>query len=390
MRKSRYTEEQIIGALKEAEAGAKPKDVSRRLGVSEQTLYRWRAKFGGMEVGEAKRLRQLEEENRELKHLVAELMLDVKGLRLVLFKKVLRPDARRAAVKELAEQLQLSERRACRVIPAHRSSQRYQKQAESEPSVRRRLLELAAERKRFGYERLHLLLRREGLVVNHKRVLRLYREEGLALRRRKRRRLPARLRQPLAKPTAVRQHWSMDFVRDTLAEGRVIRMLTVVDDYSRQCLAIEVDGSLPGARVVRVLERLAEECGLPAAIRTDNGPEFAGRALDQWAYEKGVRLEFIQPGKPMQNGYIESFNGRLRDECLNENWFLSLPDARRIIEAWRRDYNSFRPHTALGGRTPDQAAPAATGLRPPTASSAPSPHALNRLPTEPQPAPLAL
>ncbi len=293
-------------------------------------------------------------------------------------------------MKELAEQLQLSERRACRVFPAHRSSQRYQKQPESEPSVRRRLVELAAERKRFGYERLHLLLRREGLVVNHKRVLRLYREEGLALRRRKRRRLPARLRQPLAKPTAVRQHWSMDFVRGTLAEGRVIRMLTVVDDYSRQCLAIEVDGSLPGARVVRVLERLAEECGLPAANRTDNGTEFAGRALDQWAYEKGVRLEFIQPGKPMQNGYIESFNGRLRDECLNENWFLSLRDARRIIEAWRRDYNSFRPHTALGGRTPDQAASAETGLRPPTASSAPSPYALNRLPTEPQPAPLAL
>jgi putative transposase len=144
----------------------------------------------------------------------------------------------------------------------------------------------------------------------------------------------------------------MDFVRDTLADGRVFRTLTVADDYNHECLAIEADSSLPGARVVRVMERLVQEHGKPMLIRTDNGPEFAGRALDQWAFENGVRLEFIQPGRPMQNGYIESFNGRFRDECRNENWFLSLADAKRIIAAWRHDYNHHRPHTPLGGRTP--------------------------------------
>ena len=290
----------------------------------------------------------------------------------------------------LAEQLQLSERRACRVIPAHRSSQRYRAKPATSPGLRERLLELAAERRRFGYERLHLLLRREGWKVNHKRVLRLYRQEGLALRRRRRKRYPARVRQPLAKPSAPGQHWSMDFVRDTLADGRVFRMLTVVDDYSRQCLALEVDTSLPGARVVRVMDRLMQQRGKPALIRTDNGPEFVGRALDQWAYDHGVKLEFIQPGKPSQNGYIESFNGKLRDECLNQHWFLGLADVRRIVAAWRDDYNRNRPHTALGGRTPDEAASAVAGLRSPAAPSAPPPPALNRLPAEPNPATLTL
>lgn len=221
-------------------------------------------------------------------------------------------------------------------------------------------------------------------------MLRLYRQEGLALRRRKRRRYPARVRQPLARPSGPGEHWSMDFVRDTLADGRVFRMLTVVDDYSRQCLAIELDTTLPGTRVVRAMERLVKERGKPVLIRTDNGPEFVGRALDQWAYENGVRLDFIQPGKPSQNGYIESFNGKLRDECLNQHWFLGLNDARRIVANWRDDYNHHRPHTALGGRTPDEAASAVAGLRSPTAPFAPLPHALNPLPTEHNAATLAL
>lgn len=276
------------------------------------------------------------------------------------------------------------------MIPAHRSSQRYQARPEADPGLRSRLRELAEERRRFGYERLYLLLRREGWKVNHKRVLRLYREEGLALRRRKRKRHPARMRQPLARPSAPGQHWSMDFVRDTLADGRVFRMLAVVDDYSRQCLTIEADSSLPGTRVVRAMERLTAEHGKPGLIRTDNGPEFAGRALEQWAYGQGVHLDFIEPGKPTQNAYIESFNGRLRDECLNQHWFLGLADAKRILAAWRDDYNQHRPHTALGGRTPDEAACAVAGLRSPTAPSAPPPPALNPLPAEHNPATLAL
>jgi len=167
-------------------------------------------------------------------------------------------------------------------------------------------------------------------------------------------------------------------------------MLTVVDDCSRQCLAIELEISLPGARVVRVMDRLVQERGKPALIRTDNGPEFVGRALDQWAYKNGVKLDFIQPGKPSQNGYIESFNGKLRDECLNQHWFLGLADARRIGASWRYDYKHHRSHTALGGNTPDEAASAGAGLRSPMAPFAPPPHALSPLPAEHNPATLAL
>ena len=223
----------------------------------------------------------------------------------------------------------------------------------AEPSgLRERLLTLAAERRRFGYRRLWVLLRREGFEVNHKRVYRLYREEGLAVRRRKRKRIASVVRVPRQAPERPNQRWSMDFVSDALANGRRIRVLTVIDDFTRESLATEVDTSLPGMRVTRVLDRLADERGLPEVITVDNGPEFAGKTLDAWAYAHGVRLHFIDPGKPVQNAFIESFNGRLRDECLNEHWFMSLPAARTIIEAWRDDYNTVRPHSALGNRTP--------------------------------------
>jgi len=190
--------------------------------------------------------------------------------------------------------------------------------------------------------------------VNHKRVYRLYREEGLAVRRRKRKRMGAGERSPLAVPTQPNQRWSMDFVSDGLSEGRKFRSLNIVDDYSRECLATEVDTALPGMRVVRGLEQLGERRGLPEVLVMDNGPEFAGQALDVWAYERKVRLHFIAPGKPMQNAFVESFNGKFRDECLNEHWFVSLEDARRKIEAWRQDYNEVRPHSALGNRTPKE------------------------------------
>ena len=229
-----------------------------------------------------------------------------------------------------------------------RSAYRYRaRKAERDTSLRARLKELAAKRMRFGYRRLTAMLVREGLVVNHKRVYRLYREEGLAMRIRQRRRI--RWVGPASKPRASRpnEKWSMDFVSDCVSTGRVIRMLTVVDDCTRECPAIEVDTSLGGLRVRRVLDRIASERGLPEAIVLDNGPEFRGRALAAWSEERGVRLEFIQPGKPVQNAYAESFNGRLRDECLNANWFTSLKDARRKIESWRQDYNQQRPHSSL-------------------------------------------
>ena len=248
-----------------------------------------------------------------------------------------------------------SERRACRLIGVQRSMARYQRRASEPPGLRLRLCALAAERRRFGYRRLHLLLRREQFVVNHKRVYRLYREEGLAVRRRKRKRVAGMQRVPLAAPQRGNQRWSMDFVADSLVSGRRIRILNVVDDFTRRCLAAAPDTSLPAVRVARELDRVAwERGGYPEVITVDNGPEFSGRVLDAWAYEHHVQLHFIDPGKPVQNAYIESFNGRMRDECLNEHWFSTLGEVRTIVEAWREDYNSVRPHSALGNLTPDE------------------------------------
>jgi putative transposase len=261
----------------------------------------------------------------------------------------------------------LSERRACQLVGMTRSSCRYAVRRQEPAGLRDRLRELAQERRRFGYRRLTVLLRREGWPVNHKRVYRLYREEGLGVRRRKRKRIGAVERQPLAIPTQPNQRWSMDFITDALSEGRKFRSLNIVDDFNRECLAAEVDTSLTGTRVVRVLERLQELRGLPQILVMDNGPEFAGQALDVWAYDQGVRLHFIEPGKPVQNAFIESFNGKMRDECLNEHWFLSLGEARETIEAWRRDYNEVRPHTSLGNRTPQEFTACGAALRSPTA-----------------------
>lgn len=219
---------------------------------------------------------------------------------------------------------------------------------------RARLKELASQRRRFGSPRLHVLLRREGKIVNHKRVERIYREEGLSLRKRKKKRQTAALRIVLPTPTQPNKRWSMDFVSDQLSDGRKFRSLTIVDDCSRESPAIEVDTSLPGKRVTRVLDRLADTRGLPDAIVVDNGPEFSGSELDSWAHQRGVKLCFIRPGKPVENVYIESFNGKFRDECLNEHWFTSLKDAQEKIEAWRKDYNRNRPHSSLGNLTPDE------------------------------------
>jgi len=190
------------------------------------------------------------------------------------------------------------------------------------------------------------------LVINHKRTEKIYREEGLLLRKRKRKKMAAQTRIVLPAPTRPNERWSMDFVTDSIVTGRRFRALVIVDDYSRECPAIEVDTSLGGIRVVYVLERLAETRGLPQVITVDNGPEFASRVLDEWAYRHGVKLNFIRPGKPVENAYAESFIGRLRDECLNENWFITLKNARETIEVWRVDYNERRPHTSLGGLTP--------------------------------------
>jgi putative transposase len=259
---------------------------------------------------------------------------------------------------------EVSERRACRYTGFARSSQRYESTRPPRTELRERLHSLATLRPRWGYRRLYVLLRREGYVVNRKLVQRVYREEGLHVRRRKRKRV-AVPRVPLPAPAAPNDQWSMDFVSDALGDGRKFRALTLVDDFTRESPVIAVDFSLPGERVVRVLDDVAAARGYPTVIVCDNGPEFAGEALDQWAHTRGVALQFIQPGKPIQNAFAESFNGRLRDECLNQSWFVSLADAQQTIEAWRLDYNVARPHSGLANRTPEEFARAFAENRPP-------------------------
>jgi len=264
---------------------------------------------------------------------------------------VVSPQMRREAVLVMQVEVELSQRRACGLMGLYRATCRYRKQRCEDERLRVRLRELAEARRRFGYRRLQVLLEREGWQVNHKRVYRLYVEEKLSLRR-KRGRKRSTVRQPLPAAVAANQVWSVDFMSDTLSSGRRFRTLNIVDDYTRECLAIEVDTSLGGMRVVRVLEELKRHRGLPRQIRSDNGSEFVSRAVDQWSYEQRLPWQTIQPGRPMENSYVESFNGRFRDECLNENWFSSLADARERIEQWRQDYNEARPHSSLQYRTP--------------------------------------
>jgi len=262
------------------------------------------------------------------------------------------PQAKRAAVVVLMTERGFGVTRACGLIGISRSLYRYRSRRPDSGLLRARIEEIAAIKRRYGYRRVYLRLRREGWEVNRKRVYRLYREAGLAVRRRKRKRIGMFERKPLPKPTAANVSWSMDFVADGLIGGRRLRCLTIVDDCTRECLAIEVDTSITGLRVQAVLDRLADIRGLSQSITVDNGPEFDGKVLDQWAYRTGVQLSFIRPGKPNENAYIESFNGKFRDECLNEHWFISLAQAREIIEAWRLEYNTERPHSSLGNRTP--------------------------------------
>ena len=262
-----------------------------------------------------------------------------------------------------------SERRAGELAGMERSSYRYRACPREPPGLRARLRSLAAERRRFGYRRLTVMLRREGWAVNHQRVYRLYRAEGLAVRRKRRgKRAAGVARLPLPLPTAAHQVWTMDFTQDGLASGRKFRTLNLMDGYTRQALAIEVDTSLPGARVVRVLEGWRERGGLPQQIGVDNGTEFTSRVVEQGAFERGVGLHFITPGRPTENAFMESFNGKFRDECLNEHGFLSWAEAREKIEVWRRDYHQVRPHSELAYQTPEEfaAQAAARGASPPT------------------------
>ena len=246
----------------------------------------------------------------------------------------------------------LSERRCLKVIGMSASSFRYQPAPDRNQALRERIITLAQRHRRYGSGMIYLKLRQAGLQVNHKRVERLYAEARLQVKRRRRKKVPVTDRQPLGRPQAANQIWSMDFVFDRTAEGRVIKNLTVVDDATHEAVAILPERAIGGQTLTRILDRVAAHRGLPQAIRTDNGKEFCGHAMLTWAHTRGVKLFLIEPGKPNQNAYIESFNGRFRDECLNEHWFTSLSHAKVVIEAWRREYNEERPKKSLGGMTP--------------------------------------
>lgn len=256
-------------------------------------------------------------------------------------------------MRYLQEEHKISERQACQIVQLCRASGRYQaKKLLDEEALRKRIKSLAEERSRFGYRRIGYLLLREGYKINHKRVYRLYKEQGLEVRRRKKRRKAVGTRVPSKAVTAANQRWSLDFVMDALGDGRRIRLLTIVDEYTRESLKIVVERSMAGKRVAQELKDLIKSRGKPEEILSDNGTEFTSHAIISWAQEETIKWVYIQPGKPMQNGYIESFNGKLRDECLNENMFETVTEAKIVVERWRKDYNEQRPHSSLGGLTP--------------------------------------
>jgi putative transposase len=267
---------------------------------------------------------------------------------------VVTPEAKRNVVGFWRATHDISERRACRLLGLCRATLRYLKRPDRNVELRALLRALAEQRRRFGYRRLHVLLGRDGVAVNLKRVRRLYREEGLSLRARRGRRRFRGIRVVPTLPVGVNQRWSMDFMSDALADGRRFRVLNVVDDFSRECLAAEAGRSLTGRDVVAVLGRLVAKRGMPQAIVSDNGPEFCSRVVDAWAHAASVQLRFIRPGKPVENAYVESFNGRCRDEFLNEQLFVTIDEARKQLESWRLDYNRARPHSSLGNLTPEE------------------------------------
>ncbi|WP_371870951.1 IS3 family transposase [Pelagibacterium lentulum] len=353
MKKSKFTEAQIAFVLKQAEDGTAVGEVCRKAGISEATFYNWRKRYAGLMPSEMKRLRQLEEENGKLKRIVADLSLDKAMLQDVLSKKPLTPARKRSLVDEIRATWKVSIRKTCDALRVDRSLYHYKSRRGEQADLQLRIKEICETRVRYGYRRVHILLRREGWDVNPKRIYRLYKEMGLQLRNKTpKRRVRAKLRDDRMAATSTNQVWAMDFVHDQLATGRKIRILTIVDTFSRYAPAVDPRFSYRGEDVVMTLEKVCREIGYPRTIRVDQGSEFISRDLDLWAYQKDVVLDFSRPGKPTDNAFIESFNGKFRAECLNAHWFMSLDDARSKMEDWRRDYNEVRPHSAIGNKPP--------------------------------------
>ncbi|WP_419146455.1 IS3 family transposase [Klebsiella pneumoniae] len=360
MRKARFTEHQIIAVLKSVEAGRTVKDVCREAGISEASYYNWKAKFGGMEASDIKKMKDLEDENRRLKQMFADLSLECRALKDVIEKKPLKPAIKRELVSYLTAQFAMSLRQACRILSLSRTVFRYQPDTQRDEPVIMALTVAAVRYPRYGFKKLFQVLRRQGKSWNHKRVHRIYCLLKLNFRRKGKQRLPVRNPVPLVTPEAMNQSWSIDFMHDALVCGRRFRTFNVVDDFNREALAIEIDLNIPAQRVVRVLDRIVANRGYPLKMRMDNGPELVSLTLAQWAQwaqwaeEHGVMLEFIRPGKPTQNAFIERFNRTYRTEILDFYLFRTLNEAREITERWLAEYNGERPHESLNNLTPKE------------------------------------
>ncbi|MEJ1471472.1 MAG: IS3 family transposase [Candidatus Sedimenticola sp. (ex Thyasira tokunagai)] len=354
MKKSRYTETQIVKILKEVEGGRLVKEVCREYGISDATYYNWKAKYGGMSVPDIKRLKELEEENRRLKQMYADLSLEHHVLKDIIGKKALKPATRRELVDYAIQEHGVSIRLACRAAGISGSVYRYCPNTSKDEPVIAALQEMAERYPAYGFSKLFKILRRHGHPWNHKRIYRVYCLLKLNMRRKGKRRLPNRHPEPLVVPESMNQCWSMDFMSDSLMCGRRFRTFNVVDDFNREALAIEIDLSLPAPRIIRVLERTIMWRGFPAKIRMDNGPEFISAALAEWADDNQVKLEFIKPGKPTQNSYVERFNRTFRTEVLDMYAFKRLSEVREITDRWLKEYNEERPHDSLGDLTPQE------------------------------------
>ncbi|HEV7780841.1 MAG TPA: IS3 family transposase [Chitinophagaceae bacterium] len=334
MKKTRFTETQIVSILKQQEAGISTKEIAREHGISEATFYNWKSKYGGMEASDVKRLKDLEEENSRLKKMYADLAMDNNILKDPVHKKRLGPATKRQLSEAIVEEHGIPVSRACKIVSLPRSQFYY--------------------RSTYGFRKLFAYLRRSGKTWNHKKVYRVYKLLKLNKKRKGKRRLPARIKQPLQHQTAINKSWSMDFMSDSMVGNRKFRTFNVIDDCTREVLAIEVDTSLSSRRIIRTLERIIEHRGIPQAVRTDNGPEFTSHHFEGWCREKKIEIQFIQPGKPMQNGYIERFNRLYREAVLDAYLFFDLYQVKQLTAEWMEEYNCRRPHEGLNNQTPEE------------------------------------
>ncbi|MDA0652717.1 MAG: IS3 family transposase, partial [Proteobacteria bacterium] len=340
MKASQFTDAQKAFIIKQGEAGTPVAEICRKAGISQATYFNWKKKYAGLMPSEMRRLRELEQENARLKRIVADLSLDKEMLQDVIKRKPLRPGRKRTLVDAMRSEWMISIRRACAVIQFDPKTYRYQSRRPGQAALEQRIREICQTRVRFGYRRVHVLLRREGWMINQKKTYRIYKELGMQLRNKTpKRRVKAKLREDRAEAVSPNDVWAMDFVHDQLSTGRKLRVLTVIDTFSRYVPVLDPRFRYRGEDVVQTLERVCGQVGYPKTIRVDQGSEFISRDMDLWAYQKGVTLDFSRPGKPTDNAFIEAFNGRLRAECLNAHWFLSLADAAEKLETWRRDYN---------------------------------------------------